>query len=201
MRPKGSAAVLEARRQRAMNLLDTGLSLNAVARRLGCAPISVQRWRDARARRGTEGLKVRRSPGRPRRLSRRQEQQLLRLLLQGATAHGFGSALWTTKRIAELVARQFGVSYHHDHVGRLLRRLGWSVQRPERQARERDDDAIEPWKRQDWPRVKKTPPACGPTWCSWTKPATSSCRPSSGRGRRSGTRPFCDTGPPARNGP
>ena len=159
MRRKGSAAELEARRNFALQLYDSGLSLHEVGRRLGCAPISVQRWRDARDQYGVEGLKVGRSPGRPRKLSERQEQKLLRLLVQGPTAHGFGSELWTTKRVVELIERHFGVGYHHDHIGRLLHRLGWSVQRPERRARERDEQAIEQWKVREWPRVKKTPRA------------------------------------------
>lgn len=159
MRPKGSAVELEGRRLRAMKLLDEGLSLNEVGRRVGCAAISVLRWRDARDEQGTEGLKVRSSPGRPRKLAVRQEQQLLRLLRQGATAHGFSSDLWTTKRVAELIESRFGVEYHHDHIGRLLHRLGWSVQRPERRARERDEEAIQQWKQKDWRRVKKTPRA------------------------------------------
>jgi len=159
MRRKGSAAELEARRKLALQLYDSGLSLNEVGRRLGCAPISVQRWRDARDRFGDEGLKVGRSPGRPHKLLPRQEKKLLRLLLQGAVTHGFGSDLWTSKRVAELIERHFGVGYHHDHIGRLLHRLGWSVQRPERRARERDEHAIEQWKQRVWPWVKKTPPA------------------------------------------
>jgi transposase len=159
MRRKGSAAELEVRRKRALQWYDSGLSLHEVGRRVGCAPISVQRWRDARDRHGADGLKVGRSPGRPRKLSPRQERQLLRLLIQGPTAHGFGSALWTTKRVVELIERHFGVGYHHDHIGRLLHRLGWSVQRPERRARERDEEAIDQWLGREWPRVKIAPRA------------------------------------------
>jgi len=157
VRPKGSAAEIEARRIRALDLLDQGLTLHEVGRRVGCAPTSVARWRDARDAGGAAGLKVRSSPGRPRRLTPRQEERLLRFLQQGATAHGFSTELWTTKRVAELIDRRFGVGYHHDHIGRLLHRLGWSVQRPERRARERDEEAIGHWKRRDWTRVKKTP--------------------------------------------
>ncbi len=159
MRPKGSAAEIEARRKRALKLLHEGLSLHEVGRRVGCAAISVLRWRDARDQGGAAGLKVRSSPGRPRKLSAKQDQQLLRLLKKGAAAHGFSSDLWTTKRVAELIEVHFGVGYHHDHIGRLLHRLHWSVQRPERRARERNEETIETWKQRDWPRVKKTPSA------------------------------------------
>jgi len=155
MRLPGSAKVLESRRRRALALVQQGLSLNAAARRLGCAPSSVMRWMDAHHRLGDAGLKVRPAPGRPRRLTTRQEARLLRELLRGALAHGYGTDLWTTKRIAEVIERTFGVHYHRSHVSRLLARNDWSPQKPERRARERDEAAIARWKRTRWPRVKR----------------------------------------------
>jgi transposase len=154
MRLPGSAKVLEARRRRALALVQQGLSLNATERRLGCAASSVMRWMRAHHRHGDSGLKVRPAPGRPRRLSARRETRLLRELLRGAQAHGYGTDLWTTKRIAEVIERTFGVRYHRAHVSRLLARSDWSPQKPERRARERDEVAIERWKRTRWPRVK-----------------------------------------------
>lgn len=163
MRLPGSAKVLEARRRRALALVRQGLSLNAAARRIGCAPSSVMRWRRAFQRHGREGLKVRPASGRPARLSMRQRQRLLKQLLRGAMAHGYPTDLWTTQRIAELIERRSGVRYHRNHVSRLLHALGWSPQKPERRARERDEQAIARWKRNVWPRVKKTPSGWGPT--------------------------------------
>jgi len=81
---------------------------------------------------------------------------LVELLLDGAMAHGYRTELWTTLRIAELIRRHMGVVYHRNHVGKLLHELGWSHQKPERRAMKRDEEAIERWKRADWPRVKKT---------------------------------------------
>jgi transposase len=159
MRPKGSAAVLEGRRQRAMQLLRAKVSLHEVARRIGCAASSVMRWRDALRRGGQRALRVRSAPGRPPKLTARQRQALVRLLTQGATAHGYATELWTTARVAELIGRRFGVYYHRDHVGRLLHQLGWSHQKPERRAAERDEAAIARWKRVKWPAVKKRPRA------------------------------------------
>ena len=172
MRLPGSAKVLEARRQRAVVLVQQGLSLNAAARRLGCAPSSVMRWMNAHRRHGQDGLKVRLAPGRPRRLTGRQEARLLRHLLRGAAAHGYDTDLWTTQRIAEVIERQFGVRYHRDHVGRLLARCGWSVQKPEGRARERDEAAIDHWKRTRWPRVKRGLAGWGPTSSSSTNQAS-----------------------------
>lgn len=162
MRPKGSAAGLEGRRRQAVALLDEGLSLNAVARRLGCAPSSVMRWRNAVRRRGERGFQVGVSPGRPPKLTPGQRRRLLRLLLQGSLAHGYQTDLWTTGRVAEVIQRYFGVRYHADHVGRLLHALDWSVQKPERRALQRDEAALAHWKRATWPRVKKTPLGWGP---------------------------------------
>jgi transposase len=88
---------------------------------------------------------------------------LLRLLLRGARAHGYRTNLWTTARIAEVIQRAFGVQYHRDHVGRLMHSLQWSPQKPERRALERDERAIEGWKRKDWPRIKKTLRGWAPT--------------------------------------
>ena len=157
MRPYGTAGQLERRRLKAMELLETGLSLNEVGRRLKCAPISVQRWRDARMALGKEGLRPLPVPGRPGKLNASQRQRLVKILVQGALASGYRTDLWTTARVAEVIAEKFGVRYHRDHIGRLLHSLGFSWQKPQRRAVERDEAAIEKWKREDWPRIKKTP--------------------------------------------
>jgi transposase len=154
-RPRGSADLLEDRRRRALTLLDSGLSLNEVGRRIGCAAVSVMRWRDARRHGGERALKVRYSPGRPPKLEPSQRRRLVVLLLRGALAYGYRTNLWTTARIAEVIQREFGVQYHRDHVGRLMHGLQWSPQKPERRALERDEAAIARWKQKDWPQVKK----------------------------------------------
>src|SRR5437588_11436829 len=99
MRPKGSAELLSDRRRRALKLLGEKLSLNEVARRIKCAPSSVMRWRNAWRRRGADALKVRFSPGSPRRLSSRHEQLLVRFLLRWSIATASVTELWTTKRV------------------------------------------------------------------------------------------------------
>ena len=124
-RPPGSADQLEDRRKRALALLDAGFSLREVGRRIGCEASSVLRWRDARRRGGKDGLRVRSSPGRPRKLSPAQRGRLVKMLRKGPRAQGYGSNRWTTERISECIARQFGVRYHRAHVGRLLHSLHW----------------------------------------------------------------------------
>ena len=156
MRPRGSAQVLEARRYRALRLLDQGRSLNEVARLLDCAPSSVMRWRNARSKGGRRALRVKVSPGRPLKLGRRERRRLVRLLRRGAMEHGFATELWTTERVARVISREFHVRYHRAHVGRLLHALGWSVQKPETRALERDEELIRAWLAKDWPRIKKS---------------------------------------------
>jgi transposase len=156
MRPAGSADLIADRRRRALQLLDQGLSLHDVARQIGCSASSVMRWRDQRDAIGEGVFQVRASPGRPRKLTERERRRLVKLLLQGPLAHGYRTDLWTTQRIAEVIKLGFGVHYHRDHIGRLLASLGWSYQKPERRALQRDEAAIARWKREEWPRVKKT---------------------------------------------
>jgi transposase len=169
MRPKGSAELIIDRRKRAFDMLEEGLTLHEVGRRLRCAPSSVMRWRDRRRKEKDRVFEVRASPGRPSRLNPRQKQRLSRLLLKGAMALGYATDLWTTARVAEVIEQTFDVHYHPDHVGRLLHGLGFSCQKPDRRALERDEARIERWKAEDWPRIKKTPKTWGHTWSSSTR--------------------------------
>jgi transposase len=159
----GSAEVLENRRRRALKLLDKGHSINEVGRMLECAPSSVMRWRNVRRKKGEKGLKVKFSPGRPLKLNKIERRKLVKVLLRGAIAYGYSTELWTTARIAEVIACEFGVEYHRDHIGRLMHTLGWSHQKPERRASERNEEAIERWKKEEWPRIKKRLDGWGPT--------------------------------------
>jgi len=117
----------------------------------------VSRWQADVAAGGSDGLRAKPPPGRPARLSARQRARLLTLLLKGATAHGFGTDLWTLPRVAAVIARNFGVTYHPAHVWKILRGEGWSCQKPERLARERDETAIQRWRAERWPHIKKRP--------------------------------------------
>jgi len=139
MRPKGSAELLEDRRRRALQWLEQGHSLNEVAGFVNCAPSSVMRWRDAWKREGPKSLFVRSSPGRPPKLHVGQLRKLGGLLLKGARANGFSDDVWTTTRIAELIARRFAVKYHRDHIGRLMHSLGWTHHKSHRDLEHNDE--------------------------------------------------------------
>ena len=158
MRPKGSAAQLEARRRRAAALLRKGLGVREVARQVGASPSSVSRWKEAVKKGGSRALAAKAQPGRPARLSGPQKARLLQLLLQGPQAHGYASQLWTLPRVVQVIEKNFGISYHPAHVWKILRACGWSAQKPERLARERDDEQIQRWRRRRWPDIKKGAP-------------------------------------------
>jgi transposase len=119
-RPIGTPAELERRRRRAVELLDQGESPSTIARILGVHRPSLYRWRQAA--RSPDGLAARPHPGPAPRLSDAQLAELERLLLQGATAHGWANELWTARRVAELVRRRFGIAYHPEHVRKVLKR-------------------------------------------------------------------------------
>jgi transposase len=157
MRPQGSPKSLEERRRSVVAFLKQKLSLHEIARRIGCHASSVLRWRNALRSGGADALKAKPAPGRPPRLTSKQKRQLARLLAEGARAHGYRTELWTTQRIADLIERRLGVKYHRNHVGKLLHQIGWSHQKPQRRAVERDEAAIAKWKQSVWSRVKKTP--------------------------------------------
>ena len=173
MRPHGSPQTLESRRRKVVTFLKQSLSLHEIARRIGCHASSVLRWRDALRSGGPDGLKAKPASGRPHRLSGKQKTRLVRLLARGAMSYGYRTELWTTQRIADLIEKELGVHYHRNHVGKLLHQLGWSHQKPERRAVERDEVAIEEWKRTMWPRVKKTPRGWRPMSSLSTNPGSS----------------------------
>jgi transposase len=156
MGKKMSPEETEARRARAITLFKRGFSQAEVARRLGVTRQSAMRWQRAYERGGASALRSRKR-GRPTRLSEKQIEGFQKALLQGAKAHGWSSELWTLERMGIVLQRLHGVRYHPGHLWRVLGAMGWSPQRPATRARERDEDAIEGWKKHEWPRLKKTP--------------------------------------------
>lgn len=156
MRPFGDPKTLEKRRLKAVSFHKQGLLPGQIARQLGVDRRSVHRWLLAYRTHGVDGLSPVPAPGRPPKLNPRDRQRLSRMLLKGATAYGYPTDLWTSSRVVDLVRRHFRVTYHAHHISRLLRSLGFSPQKPQRRARERDEAQIQGWVRTEWPRVKKT---------------------------------------------
>ena len=152
--PPLSPKAARQRRLQAARLFQQGVSQAEVARRLGVSRQSASRWHARWRHGGRAGLAGPGRWGRPSRLSDHDWQRVEQALLAGAQAHGFDTDLWTLPRIAEMIWRLTGVSYHPGHVWWLLRRYDWSPQRPARRARERDEAEIARWRAEEWPRIK-----------------------------------------------
>lgn len=153
MRPYGTSAQRAVIRQRAFALLAQGLGFAEVAQRVGVTERSVRRWHQEV--RQPKRKKAKRRPGRPAFLAVKQLGRLEKALDRGAYAHGYAEDYWTLDRIAHVIWQLFGVRYESSSVWRLLQRLGWSSQKPQRQPLQRDEAAIQHWQRDVWPRIKK----------------------------------------------
>nr|WP_079129309.1 winged helix-turn-helix domain-containing protein [Streptomyces qaidamensis] len=132
---------------------EAGQTTRAVATALRVSERSVERWRRQWREGGAPGVASKGSPGRSR-LSDGQISRLERKLERGPLAHGWADQRWTLARVKTLIGRMFHVSYTVEGTWRLLKRHGWSWQQPARRAIERDDDAVDLWKKEVWPRVK-----------------------------------------------
>lgn len=143
----------EWRRLRAWQLKQEGWSQRAIAGALGVSEVSVSHWLARASESGPESLRKRPGPGRPPSLSPRQKGLIPEFLWHGAEAYGFSGEVWTCARVASVIAEEFGVLYHNDHVGRLLKELDWTPQMPIKRAIQRDEPAIRRWRDEAWPRL------------------------------------------------
>jgi transposase len=159
MRPHGSPKELEQRRQRAISLLREGYQPVDVATMLDVDRRSVRRWKATHRQKGEKGIRAKQASGRPSKLDSTALRKLEKALLKGSRKAGYPTDLWTCPRVAQLIHSLFGVRYHVDHIGRILHDLGWSPQKPERRAIERDETRIKEWVKVDWPRIKKKLPS------------------------------------------
>jgi len=151
---------MEERRLRAADLFAEGVRQAEIARQVGVTHQTVSDWHAAWKHGGREALRGAGRAGRRPKLSPGQLAEVTAALLKGPTVNGYPTELWTLARVAEVIERVTGVEYHPGHVWRILRdQLGWTRQRPARQAVERDDAAIERWVRERWPTAKKGPGA------------------------------------------
>jgi transposase len=144
-------AELGHRRLRAVAAVAEGHTPATVAGVLGVDRCTVYRWlRAARTPGGLDPKPLHRPPG----LSDQQLRRLEALLLRGASRHGWPNDLWTAARVAVVIRRHFGIDYHPEHVRKVLkRRLGWTSQKPQPRAKERDEDGIRRWVGEEFPRI------------------------------------------------
>lgn len=153
MRPYGKSKQLARRRRRALELLESGKRVKEVAKIIGVTERSIRYWQ--KGANEPKDKSTTHPPGHPSRLSAEQLKQLEQELLRGAYAQGYAEDYWTLDRIARLIWDKFQVRYHPVSVWYIMKRIGWSNQRPQRQALQRDDEAIQRWKKYTWPRIKK----------------------------------------------
>ncbi len=139
-----------------MEFLNKGYETVDVAAIIGVDRRSVRRWKASYRKKGAKGVCAIPVSGRPPKLEQRDVKKLEKALLKGSRAAGFPTDLWTCPRVAHLIYVLFGVRYHVDHISRLLHALGWSPQKPERRAVERNEKGIRQWVKVDWPRMKKS---------------------------------------------
>jgi transposase len=139
---------------RAWALHQEGWSGKDIATALAVSRAAVSGWMKRARAGGVEALRRHPAPGPVPKLTAAQRARLPDILAQGAEAYGFVGQVWTTKRVAAMIKRAFGVSYHPAHVSRLLRREGLSVQKPIRRASQRDEAAIRVWQEETWPALR-----------------------------------------------
>jgi transposase len=178
----------EERRLRAWALKAKGWSQQKIAEALGVTAGAVSQWMRRGREGGEEALQSRPRPGAVPKLTAEQRAQIPVLLAQGAEAFGFRGDVWTAKRVATVIRREFRVRYHPNHVGKLLRAAGWSVQKPIERASQRNEAAIEAWRTERWPALKRGLTRRGGPSSGSTNRASTSSRARSGPTPRAGRR-------------
>ena len=145
----------EGRRFRAWELREKGWKQQRIAEALGVTQGAVSQWLKKAEAGGVETLRHRKRSGAPLRLTPSQKLELPELLSKGAESYGFWGEIWTCKRVAVVIRRHYGVSYHPSHVSGILRSLGWGLQKPKRRANQRKEDEIREWLEKKWPEIRK----------------------------------------------
>ncbi len=160
--PRRDFEAMEQRRKQAGRLFAAGkMILAVIARELRVSRQSVSRWYAEWRRGGAVALRGAGRAGRKPKLNAKQLQHLATALRRGARAHGFGTDLWTLPRVATVIQRLTSVHYHPGHVWKILGAMDWTLQRPAKQARERDPEKVQWWLTERWPAVKKRSPRKG----------------------------------------
>lgn len=153
--PRRDFAGLEERRMKAGKMFAKGLRQSDIARKLSVSPVSICRWHKEWLKAGSKGLKAAGRAGRLPRLDKKELQNLDQILRKGPLFHGFSTNLWTLPRIAAVIKKETGVVYHPGHVWKLLSQLNWSLQRPAKRAKQRNEAGILQWVKESWPAIKK----------------------------------------------
>jgi transposase len=173
MRSQGSAPELERRRELAVARVGEGYPQQEVAAFLGVHRGTVSRWVCTARDHGANALKAKPTPGRPPKLTARQEKTVLGWMTKPPTSFGFPTDLWTSRRLAALIEERFGIHFNSNYLVEWLRAREHSAQKPAQPARERNEPAIARWRDEDWQRLQKKPEKRKRTLSSSTKAAFS----------------------------
>ena len=146
----------ESLRRRCVELSQQGWQQSAIAQAFGLTQPWVSRTLKKYRLQGSDALLEGKRTGAPARLSTDQLSQLATELSKGAQSHGFDGAVWTRPRINEVIKKLFGVSYDPSQVGRILKKIGWSRQKPQPKARQQDEKAVAQWREGHLPELKKS---------------------------------------------
>jgi transposase len=144
-------------RKRCIELLAAGHLAERVSEMLGCTPSWVSKTKKRYALEGEAGLLTKKPGGKEARLNESQIQALLLELKKGAPAHGFSGEIWTRKRVGAVIFKLFGQNYDPTHVGRILKKAGWTKQKPQVKARQQNAESVKNWKEKRLPEIKKKP--------------------------------------------
>jgi transposase len=172
------------RRWRALDLKREGWTQQEIADALGVSTVAASQWMAAVRKRGEAGLQSRPHRGATPRLTPEQLHLVPEFLSHGAEAYGFRGEVWTCARVARVIEREFSVTYHKDHISRLLKVLRWTPQKPAERAAQRDEQEVSGWRDERWPELKKKRGASGARPSSLTNRASTCCPESSALMRR-----------------
>ena len=143
------------RRIQGGKLIEQGYRNREIVEILGCGLSTVKLWRKIVNAQGIEALAPKPRVGRRPKLNDKQLTKLKRLLKQGATKFGYANAIWTSRRVQALILEKFDVSYSKAQVCRILRKIGYSPQKPIKRSKKYSAEAVEKWRRHKWPLIKK----------------------------------------------
>ena len=154
---QGTTNWKEERRKHAWALYQEGWPQKKIAKALGVTAGAASQWIKRRQKSGAEKLLHTKAPGRPARLKAADRERLKEMLAKGAQHYGFQGAVWTCGRVAQVIKRELGVSYHPAHVSHILDEMGWTPQKPRLKAKQQKEQEVNQWWQERWPEVKKRP--------------------------------------------
>ena len=146
---------MEERRMRAGTDLKAGMKQADVARKYGVSTATACRWAQTIQDEGIDGLRMHKSKGQPTKLNEEEQLKLVDILIAGPRAYGYKTDLWNSNRVAEVIRKEFRVTYHIHHIPKLLHRLGFRSIKPKRQAKEKSNKLKQEWLNTTWVQVKK----------------------------------------------